>query len=38
VDKNEATEKFLAATSEADQWMRKNPKQAAGIATRWIPA
>jgi sulfonate transport system substrate-binding protein len=38
VDKNEATtEKFLAATSEADQWMRKNPKQAAGIATRWIP-
>lgn len=38
VEKNEATtEKFLAATSEADQWMRKNPKQAAGIATRWIP-
>jgi NitT/TauT family transport system substrate-binding protein/sulfonate transport system substrate-binding protein len=38
LDKNEATvEKFLAATSEADQWMRKNPKQAAGIATRWIP-
>jgi sulfonate transport system substrate-binding protein len=38
VDKNEATtEKFLAATSEADQWMRKNPKQAAAIATRWIP-
>ncbi|KMO36341.1 ABC transporter substrate-binding protein [Methylobacterium aquaticum] len=30
-------EKFLAATSEADQWMRKNPKQAAGIGTRWIP-
>ncbi len=29
-------EKFLAATSEADQWMRKNPKQAAAIATRWI--
>lgn len=38
VEKNEATtEKFMAATSEADQWMRKNPKQAAGIATRWIP-
>lgn len=38
VEKNEATtEKFLAATSEADQWMRKNPKQAAAIATRWIP-
>ena len=38
VDKNEATtEKFMAATSEADQWMRKNPKPAAAIATRWIP-
>ena len=33
----ETTEKFLAAVSEADQWMRKNPKQAAQIATRWIP-
>ena len=30
-------EKFLAAVSEADQWMRKNPKQAASIGTRWIP-
>src|SRR3954447_16782467 len=30
-------EKFLAAVSEADQWMRKNPKQAAAIGTRWIP-
>ena len=38
VEKNaEITEKFLAATSEADQWMRKNPKQAAQIGTRWIP-
>jgi sulfonate transport system substrate-binding protein len=38
VSKNEKiVEKFLAATSEADQWMRKNPKQAAAIATRWIP-
>ncbi len=38
VSKNEEiVEKFLAATSEADQWMRKNPKQAAAIATRWIP-
>jgi sulfonate transport system substrate-binding protein len=38
VDKNtETTEKFLAATSEADQWMRKNPKLAAQIGTRWIP-
>jgi NitT/TauT family transport system substrate-binding protein/sulfonate transport system substrate-binding protein len=38
VDKNpETTEKFLAAVSEADQWMRKNPKLASQIATRWIP-
>ena len=29
--------KFLAGVSEADQWMRKNPKQAAAIGTRWIP-
>jgi sulfonate transport system substrate-binding protein len=33
----ETIEKFLAAVSEADQWMRKNPKQAAQVATRWIP-
>lgn len=38
IEKNgETIEKFLAAVSEADQWMRKNPKQAAQIATRWIP-
>jgi NitT/TauT family transport system substrate-binding protein/sulfonate transport system substrate-binding protein len=38
VEKNgETVEKFLAAVSEADQWMRKNPKQASQIATRWIP-
>ena len=38
VEKNgETIEKFLAAVSEADQWMRKNPKQAAAIGTRWIP-
>lgn len=38
IEKNgDAIEKFLAAVSEADQWMRKNPKQAAQIATRWIP-
>jgi sulfonate transport system substrate-binding protein len=38
VEKNGATiEKFLAALSEADQWMRANPKQAAQVATRWIP-
>jgi sulfonate transport system substrate-binding protein len=33
----ETIEKFLAGVSEADQWMRKNPKQAAAIGTRWIP-
>jgi sulfonate transport system substrate-binding protein len=38
METTETTEKFLAATSEAGQWMCKNPKQAAGIATRWIPA
>ena len=38
IEKNgDSIEKFLAAVSEADQWMRKNPKQAAQIATRWIP-
>ncbi|MEK7438715.1 MAG: ABC transporter substrate-binding protein [Pseudomonadota bacterium] len=38
VQKNGATvEKFLAAVSEADKWMRANPKQAAQVATRWIP-
>jgi sulfonate transport system substrate-binding protein len=38
VEKNGATvEKFLAALSEADKWMRTNPKQAAQVATRWIP-
>src|SRR5215217_9482677 len=30
-------EKFLAGVSEADQWMRKNPKRAAQIAARWVP-
>lgn len=38
VEKNgETVEKFLAAVSEADQWMRANPRQAAQVATRWIP-
>jgi sulfonate transport system substrate-binding protein len=38
VEKNgEIIEKFLAAVSEADKWMRANPKQAAQVATRWIP-
>src|SRR5262249_24889224 len=33
----DTVEKFLAAVSEADKWMRANPKQAAAVATRWIP-
>jgi sulfonate transport system substrate-binding protein len=33
----DTVEKFLAAVSEADKWMRANPKQAAQVATRWIP-
>jgi ABC-type nitrate/sulfonate/bicarbonate transport system substrate-binding protein len=38
VEQNGMTiEKFLAALSEADKWMRANPKQAAQVATRWIP-
>jgi len=38
VEQNGATtEKFLAALSEADKWMRTNPKLAAQVATRWIP-
>lgn len=38
IEKNGDTiDKFLAALSEADKWMRANPKQAAQVATRWIP-
>jgi sulfonate transport system substrate-binding protein len=38
VEANGATvEKFLAGLAAADQWMRTNPKQAAQVATRWIP-
>jgi ABC-type nitrate/sulfonate/bicarbonate transport system substrate-binding protein len=33
----EVIEPFLAALSEADQWMRANPGEAAQVATRWIP-
>ena len=33
----ETIEKVLVAVSEADKWMRANPKQAAQVATRWIP-
>jgi len=38
VEKNGDTiEKFLAALAEGDKWMRANPRQAAQVATRWIP-
>lgn len=38
IERNGPTiEKFLASVAEADQWMRKNPKAAAQVATRWIP-
>ena len=38
VEKNGDTiEKFLTAVSEADKWMRANPRPAAQVATRWIP-
>jgi len=38
VEKNGATvEKFLAGLAEADKWMRANPREAAQVATRWIP-
>ncbi len=33
----DTVERFLAALSEADKWMRANPKAAAQVATRWIP-
>ncbi len=33
----DTVERFLAAVSEADKWMRANPKAAAQVATRWIP-
>jgi sulfonate transport system substrate-binding protein len=33
----DTVERFLAAVSEADKWMRANPKSAAQVATRWIP-
>jgi sulfonate transport system substrate-binding protein len=36
-ENGEVIEPFLAALSEADQWMRENPDQAAQVATRWIP-
>ena len=38
VEKNgDTVVKFLAGLAEADKWMRANPKQAAQVATRWIP-
>ncbi len=36
-ENGETIEKFLAAVSRADQWMRENPDRAAEVATRWIP-
>ncbi len=33
----DTVERYLAALAEADKWMRANPKQAAQVATRWIP-
>jgi len=36
-ENGETIEKFLAALSAADQWMRANPSEAAQVATRWIP-
>ena len=36
-DNGETIEKFLAAVSEADQWMRKNPKQAAQVGPAGSP-
>lgn len=36
-ENGETLEKYLAALSEADQWMRTNPDEAAQVATRWIP-
>jgi sulfonate transport system substrate-binding protein len=36
-ESRETFERFLAALSRADQWMRANPEQAAEVATRWIP-
>lgn len=33
----EVVERFLTARATTDQWMRKNPTQAADSATRWLP-
>jgi len=33
----EVVSKFLTARATVDQWMRKNPDQAAESATRWLP-
>jgi ABC-type nitrate/sulfonate/bicarbonate transport system substrate-binding protein len=39
VEQNEETvKKFLAARAAADQWMRENPEDAAGVASRWLPS
>ena len=36
-ENRETLVKFMTALSEGDQWMRQNPKDAAQVATRWIP-
>jgi sulfonate transport system substrate-binding protein len=33
----EIIERYLLARAQSDQWVRKNPKEAAEVATRWIP-
>lgn len=32
----DVVERFLTARAAADQWMRKNPDEAAQVATRWL--
>lgn len=35
-DNPELVRKFLTARAAADQWMRENPEEAAGVASRWL--
>ncbi|WP_261164709.1 ABC transporter substrate-binding protein [Microbacterium sp. Marseille-Q6965] len=32
----DVVERFLTARAAADQWMRENPSEAAGVAARWL--
>lgn len=34
----DTVKKFLTARAAADQWMRENPEDAAGVASRWLPS